>query len=434
MRKSVKAAMATSMVAALVLGTTMTSLAAGWKSENNSWRYYDNDGYVTDAWEKSGSDMFYLGSDGYITKDALIDDGENLYAVDENGAMVKNAWRELVDDNGEEHWYYFQGNGKAKTEGFLTIDGERYHFTDGMMDAGWLTVDEDTYFLNMSHNGSYGSVMTGWVYYDGNYDTPYDYDDVQEGWYYFDSNGKMVSNTEKKINGHYYVFNNDGLMLDNWVRFDVATSANASSSVYKFYKPGTGERREGWKYLEEKNEDEGLETEEGWYYFKAGVPYSAGYKTTPITDGYGVAKINNKIYCFDELGKMVTGAVSGSNGEYFYFSEDANDGSMQVGRVQIKDSEDLDDGTYYFEESGSLGEKGSAFTGVKKGYLYNHGILVCAEKGMKYECVTVDGRQYLVNESGRVKTSGTVKDGDGNKWTVQEDANGDYVITMTPAE
>ena len=48
---------------------------------------------------------------------------------------------------------------------------------------------------------------------------------------------------------------------------------------------------------------------------------------------------------------------------------------------------------------------------------------------MKYEKVTVGGKDYLVNESGKVKTSGTVKDGDDVKWTVTKDSNGDYIIT-----
>ena len=435
MKKSLKLTMTTTMIAALTVGTAMTALAAGgWRAENGSWHYYDNDGYyVTDTWKKNGTENFYLDEDGYVATNRLIEDGDNLYAVDANGFMVKNAWRELMDEDGEYQWYYFQSTGKAKKDGFLTVDGEKYHFTDGKMDAGWLEDGEDTYFLNLNHDGTYGRVMTGWVYYDGSYDMEYDYDEVEEGWYYFGTNGKMVSNTERKINDLYYAFNEDGLMLDNWVEFNVATSsdASASSTVYKYYRPSEGDRVSGWRYLDEMDEEDGLATEEGWYYFKAGVPYTATYKTTPIADGYGVAKINGKVYCFDDLGLMVMGKVTGSNGEYFYFSEDINDGSMKSGRVEIRNSEDLEDGTYYFADAGSLGEKGASFTGVKKGYLYDNGELVCADDGMKYELVTVAGKQYLVSEAGKVKTSGTVKDGDGIKWTVTKDANGDYIITKT---
>ena len=48
---------------------------------------------------------------------------------------------------------------------------------------------------------------------------------------------------------------------------------------------------------------------------------------------------------------------------------------------------------------------------------------------MKYEKVTVNGKDYMVNESGKVVTSGTVKDGDGNRWKVTKDTDGGYTIT-----
>ena len=37
---------------------------------------------------------------------------------------------------------------------------------------------------------------------------------------------------------------------------------------------------------------------------------------------------------------------------------------------------------------------------------------------MKYQIVEVDGAQYMVNEAGKVKTSGTVRDGDGVKYKI----------------
>jgi len=102
---------------------------------------------------------------------------------------------------------------------------------------------------------------------------------------------------------------------------------------------------------------------------------------------------------------------------------------MKYGKVKLTNAEDLDDGTYYFTNSGSLGTKGESFTGVYKGYLYDNGELVEAEDGMKYEKVTVAGKDYMVNEAGKVKTSGTVKDDNDQKWSITKDANGDYVIT-----
>lgn len=420
--------------AVLALGASFASFAAtGWQADGSNWKYYDRDGYaVTDTWKKSGDDWYYLDSDGRMAVNELIEDGDTYYYVDGSGQMVKSQWQYLEDEDGEFYWFYFQNTGKAKDDGFLTVDQHKYHFTDSRMDEGWLQDDDDTYYLNAEHDGTYGSVKTGWVYID-DFDDDDDVDADEEGWYYFGTNGKMVTNEEKKINNAYYVFDENGLMLDNWVEFtegSTATSSDASSndSIYKYYKAGNGARVEGWLYLDDMGEeDEGRETEEGWYYFKKGIPYSADYKTTEIAEGYGVAKINSKIYCFDDLGKMVTGKVEGSDDAWFYFDPDS--GAMKQGKVKITDDDDLDDGTYYFNDKGSLGEKGESKTGVVKGYLYDNGELVEAEDGMKYEKVTVGGKDYLVNESGKVKTSGTVKDGDDVKWTVTKDSNGDYIIT-----
>ena len=432
MNKNKKIITVLSVATLLAAGASMSAFAAtGWQNENSTWRYYDREGYVvTDSWKKSGNDYYYLDDNGNMAVNALIDDGDHFYYVDDNGKMVKNQWSYVEDEDGEYQWYYFQNSGKSKTDGFLTLDTEKYHFTDSCMDSGWLQDGEKTYYFNNDVNDrSYGSMKTGWVYVD-DFDDSDDVDIEEEGWYYFQPSGKMIENDEKKINGSYYVFDENGLMLDNWVNFvSKATSSDAEPNIYKYYNKENGDRANGWIYLDDMDEeDEGRDTEEGWYYFKNGIAYAPGYKTTSIVDGYSVAKINGKIYCFDETGKMITGKVDGEGSTYYYFDDD---GAMKYGKVKINDSDDLDEGTYYFSDKGSLGEKGQSTTGVIKGYLYDNGKLVSAEAGMKYEKVIVDGKEYLVNQSGKVKVSGTVKDGDGTKWTVTKNSDGSYNITMS---
>lgn len=430
MKKSKKFLALLSVSAILTIGTSFSAMAAtGWVQESNIWRYYDKDGYaVTDAWKKSGSEWYYLDSDGKMAISSLIDSDDNYYFVDKNGKMVTNTWKYAEDEDGDFYWYYFQNTGKAKKDGFLTLNEDKYHFTDGQMDSGWLQDGGHTYYLNNEENeATYGKMQTGWLYID-DFDDDYDTDADEEGWYYFQSSGKMITNDEKKINGYYYVFDENGLMLDNWVEFyssSTATSTNSYASIFKFYNAEVGNRASGWLYLDDMFDDDGQETEEGWYYFKNGIAYAPGYKTTEIAEGYAVAKINSKIYCFDKYGKMVTGKVDSDDDAYYYF---ADNGEMKYGKVKITDSDDLDEGTYYFSDTGTLGEKGQSITGVKKGYLYDNGELVTAEDGMKYAKVTVDGKDYLVNQSGKVKTSGTVKDGDGTKWTVTKDSDGDYIV------
>ena len=166
--------------------------------------------------------------------------------------------------------------------------------------------------------------------------------------------------------------------------------------------------------------------EENWYYFRDGRAYSAGYKTTAINDRYGMAKIQGETYCFDRHGRMVTGLLEIDDGRKYYFNKD---GEMQTGRVVVND-DDHDNEVFYFTTTGSIGNKGDGYTGVKDGYLYEEGLLIRAEDGMRYEKVSVDGKDYLVNEQGKVKTSGTATDADGVKYRVEKKDDGSYSVTI----
>ena len=50
---------------------------------------------------------------------------------------------------------------------------------------------------------------------------------------------------------------------------------------------------------------------------------------------------------------------------------------------------------------------------------------------MNYEKVSVDGKDYVVNEQGKVKTSGTVTDADGVKYRITKQSDGTYKIEIT---
>ena len=101
---------------------------------------------------------------------------------------------------------------------------------------------------------------------------------------------------------------------------------------------------------------------------------------------------------------------------------------MKYGKVRLTNSDDLDDNDYYFAENGVIGKKGESFTGVHKNYLYNHGVLVRADDS-RYMIATVNGKNYLVNKTGKVVGKGTYKDSDTElKYTVTVDSNGNYNI------
>ena len=83
-------------VMALSLAEAVTTLAAetGWTSVDGVWRYVDSSGnYAANVWKNSGNDSFYLDGDDVME----IDD---TYYVNENGALVKNAWVQVTEEEG----------------------------------------------------------------------------------------------------------------------------------------------------------------------------------------------------------------------------------------------------------------------------------------------------------------------------------------------
>ena len=425
-RKMMIAAAAAAVSAAMCI----PAFAEGWAMNGNTWYYIGKDGnMVSDSWQASGDYMFYLGSNGGMEKDTVIEYKDHAYYVNEDGAMVTNAWKK-AEYEGEEGWMYFGADGRAVEKGWKTIGERKYHFTDSRMDYGWFE-NETTgarYYLGTEDEGW---IQEGWAYLDDDDDA-----DKEEGWYYIKPSGKYVADKEEKIDGVYYVFNAAGKMMTNWV----GSGSDETGSIYKYYDPENGIRADGWRYIQdvEEGEDSERTSNEGWYYFKNGVPYSTAYKTNAIADGYGIAKINGNWFCFDDSGKMVTGTVAADDGTWYYFTEaEGSDmGKMCTGTGKVSDADDLDEEeTYYFVASGK--NKGQAYTGIYKNSLYDNGVLQKAED-VKYEVKTVEidgvAKDFLVNKSGKVQTGSAsgkryTDSSEGIVWTVVKESDGTFTIT-----
>ena len=407
MKKRVLCAMG--LAAAMVSGMTITA-TAGWSHDGANWYYYhDRSGdMITDEWMKSGDFYYYLGHDGKMVINSLIDD---LYYVDVNGARVTNSWQYLYGTDGwdedEAGWRYFTSSGKMYQDGMKEIDGAWYYFEDGVMKTGWMEIGDYTYYFRDS-----GARAHGWQWL-----ADPDEDNWGAYWYYFGSNGKMIASDDKVIDDKTYIFDPDGRMLTGWVNPEDFTSdgnwdlSNEDTADILFFDDN-GAAAEGWHYMSAPDG-----SDEYWFYFNKGRAYSPEYKTTVVGE-YGMAKINNETYCFDEEGHLATGLIE-TDGKYFFFDED--DGTLLTGRATITNDQFVDQ-EFYFATSGVTGKRGAGLTGVKDGRVYENGLLLCAEEGMKYAIVDIfdDGvtKYYLVNESGKVKTSGTVKDGNGVKYKV----------------
>lgn len=406
---------------AMVWSFSISAYAAGWSASGSDWMYLDdNNNKVVNTW-KNGADgkPRWLNSSGIMAKNAWVD-GDTYY-VDSNGLVVKETWKQI--DN---YWYYFDNNGKAITEKWKQINSKWYYFDElSRMQTGWIL--EDMYYI-----GSDGAMLTGWQEL-----TPAREQEDSSGpsglggdngkkWYYFGTNGKKyVPNDgaeygERKINGVRYAFDETGAMLTGWV--DVNGGGSSSIRDFKYYK-ADGTAVTGW-YSEYPPETLTGNTsdEVNWYYFNTnGVPKAAESSTYTSND---LIKINSKTYLFNEKGNPVSGLrqVTRNNGEveYYYFGTD-NQRFAQTGKINVPEG-DGDSATYYFANSGK------GYTGVKDSYLYYNGKLQKADKGTKYQVISVPNTNgtysnYLVSTVGKVmKSKNNLKDGDGTKYSTN--ANG----------
>ena len=402
------------VAAAMTVGMAMTSLA-GWEEHGGNWYYYTdaNHEMVKDEWAVSGQFKYYLGHDGKMVTNSMIDD---TYYVDQNGAMTVNGWQWIEEDRDEEGaWRYFGANGKIYTDGMKLINGVYYHFEDSKMSTGWIEEDGSTYYFNAD-----GSRTSGWKWL-----TEKEEDSWNEYWYYFSTAGRLTTSTVKAINGIDYAFDSEGRMLTGWVNIDNFTSSsmenlNGTDINDLRYVDENGAPAEGWMLL-----DSPSDTEPSYYYFKKGKAYSTTFRGQMV-DGceYGIVKIDSDYYCFDEDGKLVTGIVTCSAGPMYF---DPTYGKMLTGRVTVYDDEYYGE-KFFFKESGGIGIRGIGVSGIYDGYLYQYGQPVCAAEGMKYSLESYNGNYYIVNESGKIKTSGTATDADGNKWKITKVSKDVYKI------
>lgn len=422
--------------------STFTALAAqsGWVLDGNDWYHYDNEGEMEyDVWRGyTDGNKYYLGEEGAMLRSQLVDDE---YYVNSSGARVSNEWRLVdIDDEEDSRWMFFGENAKSYKNGWKTINGQRYHFDDaGHMDYGWLDaegnmVDADGEFdENSWKEATYycGDNTTGWRVQDQwvavtEFDDADDqYGDKEVVWLYFDNNGKKVVNKSKAIDGKKYMFDENGAMVTEWYG-----SATPSDAEYKHYDEETGYLAKG-KWFQavpslEQDADDYYEDTLRWFYAsKTGETY----KNT-------IKKIDGKRYIFDENGIMKTGfivvdensaivdvlgnaednemptadelkEIDLTTGSLMYFNEN---GARETGKMTIA----LEDDTYTLK----FESNGEAAHGVDDNYLYDHGILIKATEN-KYEVATVDGKDFLVNKSGKVQKAGSYKDGaEGLVYTV----------------
>ena len=408
----------------------------------------------------------------------LVEDGDNYYYVDANGAMVKNTWVAIAADEDEEEdvdyrWYYFGSSGKAyKDSTGKTINGKKYGFDEegkmlfGFVDANGSSINTEddailscTYYFGTNDDGARHS---GWLRYEDGFDST-DYDDLDYAyyWFNFDSNGKKRTDIVKKINGEWYNFDPNGVMLTEWEGTTPGDSATGSRYFNDNLENGSLEKN-AWvwtsapdSWIEESKDY--LDDSEHWF--------RTDNKGKVISDQ--TKKINSKWYVFDEWGVMQYGLVlltddkvSGSSlnsaydidgkishgvideddveaadiyatdGNLFYFSNnEESDGAMKTGSsitISLAD----DDYVFGFEKT-----SGEALCGIDNNKVYRNGIRQEADDD-KYAIVLggkgTDVKEYLVNSTGtRMKVNKYYKN-DNDEYYVVIDGKDSTGFTIFP--
>ena len=425
---------------------SVPAFAAGWTQVDGVWKYTDSRGeYVSNQWEMSNGRYYYLGGDGNLVTNSWIDDE---YYVDGNGTRLTDTWVIIEDSNTgkDPGWYYLTSNGKCKKDGWETINGRKYAFDeDGKMRYGWFFDDDDIYYLGDETDGA---MKTGWrcLSYDeentpddGDVSEQYDSAGDDAKWFYFRESGKAAKADSEgyeshTVNDKKYYFDENGVMVTGWAAVKDSAESGDVTGISKFVYLGTENEgnmyKNTWVYLDEHpgDSDDGEEIsdsygdmpEEGdnaWYYLEGdGTP--AYLKSSAKKMGAATTKVGNHSYFFNPYGVMRTGLIriTTDNGEIVgYFGddqpEDSNpDSEMRTGKATVYD--DFGEKyTFYFNDSGS--NKGAGYSGEKNNFLYSNGVLVKAEDGMDYEAFKVDGKVYLVNETGKVQTSSKAYKCDG---------------------
>lgn len=350
---------------------------------------FNNEGVMLSGWQrwsKTGEDqkLYYLGDEnegwartGWQYLD--IEGEDEIFGVDEEGNPFES-----------ENWFWFDGNGRAKTNGTKTIGGRVYAFNEvGIMQDLWVYSTNS----NLTNTNGSSSVASSAAYYkedqgdrDKNWIYAYaktGYEDYSEDpyWFYLDSKGRPFRADQDAID------------------------ANKLEAI------GTAER------LDDSAND-------------------------PATcDEVAAKAIKSKTYLFNDKGVMLTGLYklegvhkgtaekAMETGIYYFTEEEGSAEGQMVTNKKITIDVNGEDETYYFDKtgkaytntliSGSLyGSDGALVTDHGDGSTYETMTITDAVVDKSGDVVIEANTTILVNGNGKVKQSGTVTDINGTKYKV----------------
>ena len=200
-------------------------------------------------------------------------------------------------------------NSSNATGWYLTKYGNYYYYKNGKIQQGWLTLNDQKFYLDPDRNGA---MSLGWKNIS---DDRYYFRKQQKGFQWIGS--AMQSRWYKSQKGYYYYFTSDGSLATLWQKIN---------GKYYYFRPLA------------KNGNPKFSKATGWLKSGNNTYYlgSNGVRQT------GLKTIDGNKYYFNSSGKMQTGWVT-INGKKYYFN---SSGIMQTNRWI--------DATYYVGNDGAL--------------------------------------------------------------------------------
>ena len=280
---------------------------------------------------------------GYVKQGLVNSAWENS-----NGQLL-DGWQTVGND-----WYHFH-NGTPST-GWQSIDSNWYYMNqdNAKMEVGLQKINNQTYYLNDQHDGTYGAMKTGWQYLNDHWYYFQENGAAQTGWadinnaeYYLDPTTAQMATGDTEIEGYHFYFDPSsghqikGLVFDN------------NTGKLSYYDEQSGSRKEVYNGHansifewagQQRNNDlrDGLNEINGHQYY-----YDAKADRF-ISDQW--KQVNNKWYYFGDNAQATTGWYQSAAGNWYYFTDD---GSAQTGWFQSQYGN-----WYYFDPTNAWAHKG----------------------------------------------------------------------------
>lgn len=343
--------------------------------------YFDEDGVMVGTGFVTMDGTKYYVENGAITAAGFVEvDGAYYYA--RSGGVVATGKYYATHCRTEElkakfpaGYYYFDGDGKLVSTGFIVLDGQKYYVENGAItSAGFVEVDGAYYYVR-----SGGLVVTG-KYYATRCRTEELKNQFPERYYYFAEDGKLIRNGFYTDNGVTYYIDKDVITAAGLVEFN---------GQYYYVRSGGIVVTGNYYITRHSNAELKAKFPQGSYYFDdTGAMIINGFVSLENTTYYvkdgkikaaGLVEVDGKLYYARSGGSIVTG-------KYYVTSHSTTELA-----------EAYPEAYYYFDETGAM---------IVSGFITQNGdtYYVCNGRITSAGLIEVDGAVYYAKSGGKIVT------------------------------